>query len=103
MVQYQFAAFLWWASGPLNMVLGAVVMARWIYRPHYRASVNPAWIMAPVSNLVTAAVFPMIHKAYADPAHLFFAFGILSWIILLTITLQVGHGSVALPWCGLET
>lgn len=87
-INTQFAEVLFWASGPANAILAAVIVARWIFRPHHRSTMNPGWMMAPVGCLICGAVFPMINARYTEPAFFFFSFGILFWIILLPMVLQ---------------
>jgi len=80
-----FVPALFWISCSTQTFLTVVMVGRWIQRLLYKSLMTPMFFMTPVSALVVALLSPVVS---AEFGYLWFATGIIFWIILLPMTLQ---------------
>ncbi|KAG2443533.1 hypothetical protein HXX76_001885 [Chlamydomonas incerta] len=82
-----FAKVLFWIGAPTSLFLSIVWVGSWIALKKELEHVNASWMLMPVANFVSAAVGPMLDTNYRDAMQFWFAFAILMWVALFTITL----------------
>ena len=79
--------YLWMAGAALQFVLSFLVISTWINATHFEPHhVNPAWFIPAVGNVVVP-IAGMVH-GFAEISWFFFAFGMVFWMVLLTIVMN---------------
>jgi tellurite resistance protein len=78
------AAGLWAVGTLLHLGLGLAILSVWIgHRPFEPPHLNPAWFIPPVGNIIVPlAGVPLGH---VEIGWFFFSFGVLFWIVLITL------------------
>ena len=75
---------LWIVGAALHFVFTVMVMTAWINHSRYEVPhLNPAWFIPVVGNMLIPIAG--VHHAPADISWFFFSFGLLFWLVLLTI------------------
>ncbi len=76
---------LWLAGAVLHLGFAVAVIRRWIVHPYQIQQINPAWFIPVVGNIIVPiAGVPL---GYAEVAWLFFAVGLVFWLVLFAIVL----------------
>ena len=81
------ASVVWCVGVVLHLFITLHIMSSWIYQPHYEVKhANPAWFMPVVGNIIVPIIGVKI--APIELSWFFFSFGVVFWLILLTIILN---------------
>lgn len=75
---------LWIAGTVMQVVFSLAVLSAWIgHREFQPPHLNPAWFIPAVGNIIVpVAGVPL---GYVEPSWFFFSFGLLFWLVLLTL------------------
>ncbi|MFL9827017.1 SLAC1 anion channel family protein [Rhodoplanes sp. SY1] len=78
------AGALWTAGAALHLTFSLVILSTWIgHRPFEPPHLNPAWFIPAVGNIIVPlAGVPLGH---VEISWFFFSFGVMFWIVLLTL------------------
>jgi len=81
------ARMLWIAGTTLQAVLTLSVISNWIgHRPFQHLHISPAWFIPAVGNVVVPVAG--VSLGFPEISWLFFAGGVLFWMILLTLVMN---------------
>ncbi len=77
------ASVLWYIGTPLHLLLLLYILFRWFHHPHQLGNFNPAWFIPVVGPILV----PVAGVEIANPeiSWLFFATGLIYWIMLLPV------------------
>ncbi|MBK5933556.1 tellurite resistance protein [Rhodovulum imhoffii] len=78
---------LWMVGTALQGVLSLMVIADWIgHRSFKHGHLNAAWFIPPVGNLIVPIAGAQL--GHADISWLFFSWGMIFWLVLLTLVMN---------------
>jgi len=81
------ARWLWITGAVLQGVLALAVIGAWIGHRHFQQThLTPAWFIPAVGNVIVPIVGARL--GYEDVSWLFFAGGLIFWVILLTLVMN---------------
>ena len=78
---------LWIVGAALHFVFTVMVITAWINHSRYEVlHLNPAWFIPVVGNIIVPIAG--VHFAPVDISWFFFSFGLLFWLVLLTVVIN---------------
>lgn len=80
------ALWVWGGGAALNLAFTLGIVSSWLFHPHYRIPhVSPAWFVPVVGNVVVPVAG--VQFAPLELTWLFFSFGLVFWVVLMTIVI----------------